>query len=104
MVERQSRKVIVYDLYVDGVFGRNRTPKFKSWKVAEVPEAEPLTLQEVEEQAKEILAAEVKLKRGVWKVVSRVDVLETEGGVTFRKTSISLLMGQPPLLRGTVNG
>lgn len=74
-------KVTDYEVHFNGLFGRNRKPKFTTVRVARVPEGK------TPETPNEALATEglnkLAAKRGNWKLVARPVELKNHGGVTM---------------------
>jgi len=61
--KRPDEKWFNYRLKVNGVWGRNRSVKFDSWKIAESPQPTSLLLSDVEPKMR-VKLAEIGFKRG----------------------------------------
>ena len=76
MENASVKKMFDYNLVVNGIFGRNRTVKFKSVKLARVDRDKPLTLNEVIPLARKAMA-ELKVKSGAIRIDE--DPIELDG-------------------------
>lgn len=63
-----ERKVLRYEVRVKGLFGRNRSIKYDSWKLVDVPVGESRTVESLMPAFRAKLA-EVKFKGGVARLV-----------------------------------
>jgi hypothetical protein len=97
MPEATINKVLVYDMRVNGLFGRNRKVKSESFKLAEVPADAPLAVETVRELATKKLN-EVKVKgRAAIRVMERaqsVELRESSGGSLYEVRSFMLMSGK----------
>jgi len=87
MPDTLKKDILTYDLRVVGIFGRNRKVKSEHFTFAEVPAAEPLTLERARELATKKLN-EVKVKGK-----ARVSVSETPQ--TLEEWTYTDSAGQP---------
>jgi hypothetical protein len=80
-----SKEVIVFDLCLSGIFGRNRKEKFEVFKLAESETDMPAQMlaELVESKLRDI-----KLKQGKWSVTKNKETLEVMDGVTFRTRTL----------------
>lgn len=83
------KNVTDYTLFIKGLFGRNRTVKFESFKLAEDCET-PKTLEEIRLLTESKLAA-LKPKGSFWFKVCRYESeLHDEDGYKWKSTRITL--------------
>lgn len=83
------KNVTDYTLFIKGLFGRNRTVKFESFKLAEDCET-PKTIEEVRILAEQKLAA-LKPRGNYWfKVCQYQSELHNEDGYQWKSTRITL--------------
>lgn len=61
--------VVEYELHLDGVFGRNRTRKFKAELICRVDASSPITNEEAIARGMDKLREE-KLKSGRWHIIA----------------------------------
>lgn len=106
-VEKTEVKVRSYDLGIRGVFGRNRSEKFHTVQIAQIPleGCEPLTDEEIRRKVEVALGpTALKLKRGRWQVIENPTTIGTTryaDGIVMQTKSF-MLMGGTKRLAGEV--
>lgn len=85
--------LFVYHLQVNGIFGRNRKPKFDQFVIIETPATEAIDETELRRLA-DIKMIEIKVKSGRLKITRTPVSIETIDGIEFRTYTYSLAGNQ----------
>jgi hypothetical protein len=94
-------QILEYRLQVNGIFGRNRKPKFETFLILETDASEPMDMEKLKALAGEKIA-EIKVKSGRVCVTKTPVTIEQHDGHTFKSMMLSLAVNNTCLDLGTI--